>query len=86
MKAVVLQEIGRVELMDVPVPTLSPDQLLIKTGAATICTSDLNDIRENPFSIELPVVIGHDRHIKCVGIKTERMVKRNPVFALNFLF
>lgn len=60
MKAVVLQEIGRVELVDVPVPTIAPDQLLIKTGAATICTSDLNDIRENPFSIDLPVVIGHE--------------------------
>jgi threonine dehydrogenase-like Zn-dependent dehydrogenase len=60
MKAVVLQSIGKVELMDVPIPTIRPDQMLIKTGAATICTSDLNDIRENPFGIELPVVIGHE--------------------------
>jgi threonine dehydrogenase-like Zn-dependent dehydrogenase len=34
--------------------------MLVKTGAALICTSDLNDIRENPFGIELPVVMGHE--------------------------
>lgn len=32
----------------------------MKTGAALICTSDLNDIRENPFGIRLPVVMGHE--------------------------
>jgi 2-desacetyl-2-hydroxyethyl bacteriochlorophyllide A dehydrogenase len=34
--------------------------LLIRTGAATICTSDLNDIRANPFGIPLPTVMGHE--------------------------
>ena len=60
MKAVSLKTIGKVELIDIPVPAIKDDQLLIKTGAATICTSDLNDIRSNPFGIALPVVIGHE--------------------------
>ena len=60
MKAVYLKAIGQVELVDIPVPVIQEDQLLIKTGAATICTSDLNDIRSNPFGIALPVVIGHE--------------------------
>jgi len=60
MKAISLMAIGQVDMIDIPIPAIKQDQLLIKTGAATICTSDLNDIRSNPFGIELPVVIGHE--------------------------
>jgi threonine dehydrogenase-like Zn-dependent dehydrogenase len=47
-------------MIDAPVPAVGEDQLLIQTGAAVICTSDLNDIRENPFGIALPVIMGHE--------------------------
>lgn len=60
MKALQLQQVGRVALIDPPIPTPAPDELLVRTGAAVICTSDLNDIRENPFGIDLPVIIGHE--------------------------
>ena len=60
MKALSLKSIGQVELIDIPIPVIKPDQLLIKTGAATICTSDVNDIRSNPFEIPLPVILGHE--------------------------
>jgi threonine dehydrogenase-like Zn-dependent dehydrogenase len=60
MKAVKLQAIHQLALVDIPIPPVKDDQVLIKTGASTICTSDLNDIRENPFGIALPVVIGHE--------------------------
>lgn len=60
MKALMLKAINKLELADLPVPEIRPDELLIRTGATTICTSDINDIRENPFGIELPVVIGHE--------------------------
>jgi threonine dehydrogenase-like Zn-dependent dehydrogenase len=60
MKAVVLQAPGQVDLLDMPIPAIRSDQMLIRTGAATVCTSDLNDIRSNPFGIALPVVIGHE--------------------------
>jgi threonine dehydrogenase-like Zn-dependent dehydrogenase len=60
MKALQLQEVGQVALVDLPVPTIKDDELLVRTGATTICTSDLNDIRENPFGIAFPVVMGHE--------------------------
>ena len=60
MKAIQLSRERKLHLVDIPVPQIAPDQLLVKTGAATICTSDLNDIRENPFDIPLPVIIGHE--------------------------
>jgi threonine dehydrogenase-like Zn-dependent dehydrogenase len=60
MKALQLQAIGRLKLAELPVPCPAAEQLLVRTGAAVICTSDLNDIRDNPFRIPLPVVLGHE--------------------------
>ncbi|QPC84170.1 alcohol dehydrogenase catalytic domain-containing protein [Phototrophicus methaneseepsis] len=68
MKAVCLKGPRQVELVDVPVPDIANDQLLIRMGASTICTSDLNDIRANPFDIPLPVIIGHEAAGTVVGI------------------
>jgi threonine dehydrogenase-like Zn-dependent dehydrogenase len=60
MQALQLTGPGELELVDVPVPGIASDELLVQTGAAVICTSDLNDIRSNPFGITLPMVIGHE--------------------------
>jgi threonine dehydrogenase-like Zn-dependent dehydrogenase len=60
MKALQLQSVGQITLVDLPVPAINDDELLIRTNATTICTSDLNDIRENPFDIDFPVVMGHE--------------------------
>ena len=60
MKALQLQSVGRLELVETETPAICADELLIRTGAATICTSDLNDIRSNPFGIPLPTIMGHE--------------------------
>lgn len=60
MKALQLQSIGNLELVEVPVPGIGEDELLIRTEAAVICTSDLTDIRSNPFGITLPIIMGHE--------------------------
>lgn len=60
MKALQLQHVQQVALVDLPTPTIKNDELLIRTGASTICTSDLNDVRENPFGIAFPVTMGHE--------------------------
>ncbi len=60
MQALQFQAIGKVNLIEMDVPVIADDELLIQTGATTICTSDLNDIRENPFGIALPVILGHE--------------------------
>jgi threonine dehydrogenase-like Zn-dependent dehydrogenase len=60
VKALQFQAIGQVNLVEMAAPEVGADELLVKTEAATICTSDLKDIRENPFGIELPVVLGHE--------------------------
>lgn len=60
MQALQLRSPGRLELVELPVPTPRPDELLIRTAAATICTSDLHDLKSNPFGIALPRVLGHE--------------------------
>ena len=60
MKALRLKWVGQLELVDMAPPPVGDREMLIRTGAAVICTSDLNDIRENPFGTKLPVVMGHE--------------------------
>jgi threonine dehydrogenase-like Zn-dependent dehydrogenase len=60
MKALELQAPERVAVVEREIPSPEPGWLLVRTGAATICTSDLNDIHHNPFGTCLPAVIGHE--------------------------
>jgi threonine dehydrogenase-like Zn-dependent dehydrogenase len=60
VKALILNKPGELIMGDAPKPSPGAGELLIRTRAAVICTSDLNDIRENPFGIRLPVIMGHE--------------------------
>ncbi|NLO82865.1 MAG: alcohol dehydrogenase catalytic domain-containing protein [Clostridiales bacterium] len=86
MKALVLQAPGQLIMKEVPKPVLGADELLIKTKAATICTSDLHDIEYNPFGIKLPMIMGHEGAgvVEAVGegvtdFKTGDEVAAHPV-------
>ena len=60
MKALILAKKGELIRGEAEVPEIRPDELLIRTKAATICTSDLNDIKYNLFGIQIPMVMGHE--------------------------
>ena len=60
MKALVLEAQGRLAQKECSVRQPDPDELLVKTEAATICTSDLNDIKHNSFGIHFPMIMGHE--------------------------
>lgn len=60
MKALVLEDKGVLRLTDTLKPIPKADELLIRTKAATICTSDINDIKYNSFGIRLPMIMGHE--------------------------
>jgi len=83
MKALCLLELGRLELVDAPKPEPGPGELLIKTGAAAICTSDLQDIRENVFGAQLPIIMGHEGagEVAAVGSAAEGFCVGDPVAA-----
>ena len=52
MRALSLRQLGQLKLIEIDRPTIKENELLVRTGASVICTSDLNDIRENPFNIK----------------------------------
>ncbi len=60
MKALQLQAPNQLVLTELPLPVAGKDEVLIQTKATTICTSDLHDIKSNPFGIQLPNVLGHE--------------------------
>jgi|SRR5579859_1576790 len=60
MIALQLQGPRQFAVVEVAVPRPAEDQILVRTGATTICTSDLNDLHANPFHIPLPMTMGHE--------------------------
>ncbi|ODS87122.1 MAG: hypothetical protein ABS46_00350 [Cytophagaceae bacterium SCN 52-12] len=75
MKALRLEGLDRLTEVAIPRPSPGAGEVLIQTRAATICTSDLHDIRENPFGIKYPRVMGHEGAgiIAAVGPDVERL-------------
>src|SRR5271167_2902588 len=45
MNAFVMKQIGQVEVVEKPVPDLGPNDAIIKTTAALICTSDTHTVK-----------------------------------------
>lgn len=61
MKAFIVHEANKYELVDIPMPTIKKDEVLIRVKAAALCHSDL-DIMDGlrVHAIKLPVVLGHE--------------------------
>ena len=45
MRAFVIKEVGRTEVMEKPIPTPGPEEAIVKTTAALICTSDVHTVK-----------------------------------------
>lgn len=60
MRALQLQGINKLEEAEIALPHGGRDEVVIRTKASTICTSDLFDISSNSFGIKLPKVLGHE--------------------------
>lgn len=71
MRALQFTDINQVDLVEIDIPAPGPREVLIRTGATTICTSDIQDIRDNAFDAELPLILGHEGAGTIVAIGTE---------------
>ena len=60
MQALQLRGLNQLVKTTLPVPSPKAVEVLIRTQASTICTSDLHDITSNPFGIVYPRVLGHE--------------------------
>ena len=61
MKALVKTAHGadHMEIMDVPVPQILPDEVLVKVRCVGVCGTDLK-IQDGNFSTNVPVIVGHE--------------------------
>jgi len=60
MKALVLVEYNRLEIQDVPVPEIGPEDVLVRVRACGICGSDVHGMDGSTGRRRPPVVMGHE--------------------------
>ncbi len=60
MKALVLTGYGKFELLDVPLPTLQPGEVLVRVKAAGICGSDVHGLDGSTGRRIPPLIMGHE--------------------------
>jgi L-iditol 2-dehydrogenase len=60
MKALLLSEYRHLEITDVPIPTVSPDEVLIRVAACGICGSDVHGYDGSSGRRIPPIVMGHE--------------------------
>ena len=60
MKAVMVDEPGKVRVVDVPEPEPGPDDVVVRVGACGICGTDIHIIDGEFPPTVYPIVIGHE--------------------------
>src|SRR6185369_13472347 len=60
MKALVLKEYRQFAIEDFPVPTLQPNEVLVRVRACGICGSDVHGIDGSSGRRIPPIVMGHE--------------------------
>ncbi|MBN2451717.1 MAG: galactitol-1-phosphate 5-dehydrogenase [Lentisphaeria bacterium] len=60
MKALVLEEYGRLVYTDVPDPEVGPDEVLVRVRACGICGSDIHGLDGSTGRRRPPLVMGHE--------------------------
>jgi threonine dehydrogenase-like Zn-dependent dehydrogenase len=86
MKAFVMRELGKVGLADKPVPAIGPNDALVRTTAALICTSDVHTVG-GAIGERKGLTLGHEAvgRIESVGeaVRNFRVGQRVVVGAIT---
>jgi L-iditol 2-dehydrogenase len=71
MKALLLTNYGRLEVVDLPRPEIAPDEVLVRVGACGICGSDVHGYDGSTGRRIPPLVMGHEAAgaVEAVGRK-----------------
>jgi threonine dehydrogenase-like Zn-dependent dehydrogenase len=59
MKAFVMKEIGKVAFLEKPIPEAGPNDAIVKTTAALVCTSDLHTVN-GAIGQRKDLTLGHE--------------------------
>lgn len=86
MKAMVLEKILPVKerplkLVDFPVPTPGPKQILVRVSACGVCHTELDEIEGRLSPIKFPIILGHEivGRVKRLGQGAKRFKEGNRV-------
>jgi len=60
MKALVLKQYNQLQLEDVPVPEIGPEDVLVRVKACGICGSDVHGLDGSTGRRQPPIVMGHE--------------------------
>ena len=60
MKALLLRGYNQLEYTDVPLPALSPDEVLVRVKACGICGSDVHGVDGSTGRRIPPIIMGHE--------------------------
>ena len=73
MKALVLTEYMKLEFLDVPMPEIGEEEVLIKIKAAAVCGSDIHGINGKSLRRKPPLIMGHEASgtIEKIGAKVK---------------
>ena len=69
MKALVFLEVGKVGIVEKPIPDPGPSDAVVKTTASLICTSDVHTVRG---VIEIPSGRGLGHEARQCGLQHQR--------------
>lgn len=67
MKAALMTEPFQISIVELPVPSIKPDEVLVKVMAVGVCGSDIHYYehgRIGPYIVKKPIILGHE----CAGI------------------
>ena len=66
--AAVLEDVERITLQSFPLPTVGPDEALLKVEMAGLCGTDYH-VYEGKLVMPLPIILGHEilGHIAAIG-------------------
>ena len=82
MRAVIMRELGRLELVNVPEPVIStPHGVKVKIKAVGVCGTDLHMFREAREDVVLPRIMGHELSgvVTAVGSDVSQVKVGDPV-------
>ena len=60
MKALILKEYNKLAVEDVPIPVITPDEVLIRVKACGICGSDVHGMDGSTGRRRPPIIMGHE--------------------------
>ena len=60
MKAAVVHGLNDIRIDDVPVPEIGPDQVLVRVGAAGVCSTDVKTLAGLSPPRTVPAILGHE--------------------------